>query len=148
MTNHKLTTAVAVAAALAAGAIGAATGSAQSAAPSTLHLVSTTQGRVGFFPHHKRVRQGDRFGFGQKVTGSDSGISRVLCTAIGNQLMCTVQLRLSHGTLTAQGFIPQHSHRNPVAVTGGTGAYDGARGTAFATDVSATKSVIDVSLRP
>jgi hypothetical protein len=145
MSRTKLT--ATVAAALAAAGIAASTGSAQSA-PATLHLVSTQQNGVGFFPHHKRIRQGDRFGFGQRITGSDTGISRVLCTAIGRQLMCSVQIRLARGTLTAQGFVPQHSHRNPVAVTGGTGAYDGARGTALVTDVSATKSVIDLSLRP
>jgi opacity protein-like surface antigen len=144
MSTRKLT--ATTAAALAAAAIAAATGSAQSQVTS-LHLVSTSQNRVGFFPHHKRIRQGDRFGFGQKITGSDTGISRILCTAIGRQLMCTAQLRLAHGNLTAQGFVPQHSNRNPVAITGGTGAYDGARGTALVTDVSANKSTIDVTLR-
>jgi hypothetical protein len=34
----------------------------------------------------------------------------------------------------------------PVAITGGTGAHNGARGTAFATDVSATSSTIDIEL--
>jgi opacity protein-like surface antigen len=137
----------AAAAALAAAAVAATTGSAQSQ-PSTLHFVSTQQNRVGFLPHHKRIRQGDRFGFGQRVTGSDTGVSRVLCTDIGNQLVCTIQLQLAHGTLTAQGVVPQRANRTPVAVTGGTGAYDGARGTALATDVSSRKSVIDVMLRP
>jgi opacity protein-like surface antigen len=145
MSTRKLT--ATAAAALAAAAIAAATGSAQSQVTS-LHLVSTSQSRVGFFPAHKRIRQGDRFGFGQKVTGSDRGISRILCTAIGRQLMCTVQIRLAHGNLTAQGFVPQRANHTPFAITGGTGAYDGARGTALVTDVSSRKSDIDVSLLP
>jgi hypothetical protein len=145
MITRKLIATAAVA--LTAAGAAAATGSAQSA-PATLHLVSATQRSVGFFPHHKRIRQGDRFGFGQAVTGSDRGISRILCTAIGRQLMCTIQLRLAHGDLTAQGFVPEHANHTPFAITGGTGAYDGARGTAFATDVSASRSEIDVSLRP
>jgi hypothetical protein len=145
MSTRKLTAAAAVV--LAAGAIATATGSAQSQVTS-LHLVSTSQSRVGFFPHHKRIRQGDRFGFGQRITGSDTGISRIVCTAIGRQMMCNAQLRLSHGNLTAQGFVPQRSNHTPIAVTGGTGAYDGARGTAFVTDVSASRSDVDVSLVP
>jgi hypothetical protein len=145
MSTRKLIATAAVA--LAAGGPAAATGSAQSQVTS-LRLVSTSQSRVGFFPAHKRIRQGDRLGFGQAITGSDRGISRILCTAIGRQLMCTIQLRLAHGNLTAQGFVPQHANRTPIAITGGTGAYDGARGTAFATDVSGSRSVIEVSLRP
>ncbi len=34
----------------------------------------------------------------------------------------------------------------PMAITGGTGAYDGARCTAVITDDSATKSEVDVHL--
>jgi hypothetical protein len=147
MSTRKLIAIATTAAALAGAGVVAATGSAQSQVTS-LHLVSTSQSRVGFFPAHKRIRQGDRFGFGQTITGSDRGISRILCTAIGRQLMCTVQLRLAHGNLTAQTFLPQHANHTPVAITGGTGAYDGARGTAFVTDVSSRKSQIDVSLRP
>jgi hypothetical protein len=144
MTRGRLTAAVATA--LAAAGIAAAAGSAQSP-PTALHLVSTQQKRVGFVPKHA-PRQGDRFGFGQKISGSDTGVSRVLCTDIGGQLVCTMQLQLSHGTLTAQGIVPERANHTPVAITGGTGAYDGARGTALATDVSAKKSVIDITLRP
>jgi hypothetical protein len=146
MSTRKLIATATTAAALAGAGVVAANGTAQSHVTS-LHLVSTAQSRVGFSPAHKRIRQGDRFGFGQKITGSDRGISRILCTAIGRQLMCTIQLRLAHGNLSAQGFVPQRANHTPVAITGGTGAYDGARGTAFATDLNPRKSEIDVSLR-
>jgi hypothetical protein len=147
MTTRKLIATATTAAALAGAGVVAAAGSAQSQVRS-LHLVSTSQSHVGFLPAHKRIRQGDRFGFGQKITGSDRGISRILCTAIGRQLMCSVQIRLAHGNLTAQGFVPQRASHTPFAITGGTGAYDGARGTAFVTDVNARESNIDVSLLP
>ena len=65
---------------------------------------------------------------------------------MGNGLLCTLQLNLAKGTITAQGVLPQHAKGTPVAITGGTGAYDGARGTALVTDVSSSKTTIDVSL--
>ena len=54
--------------------------------------------------------------------------------------VCNVQLQLAHGTLSAQGAVPQVSDHTPMAIIGGTGAYDGARGTAFVTDTSPTVS--------
>jgi hypothetical protein len=44
--------------------------------------------------------------------------------------------------------LPQTSHNAPIAVVGGTGAYNGARGTAFATDVSSSKTTLVVDLLP
>jgi hypothetical protein len=35
-----------------------------------------------------------------------------------------------------------------VAITGGTGAYDGARGTALVTDTSSSTTTVDVTLLP
>ena len=134
----------AAAAALAAAAVAAAPGSAQTA-PSSLHLVAA-QGHGGFQP--RRPKPGSRFGFVQSISGDDHGTSRGVCTYLGGSpaLLCTLQLDLSKGTITAQGLIPQRSNDTPVAITGGTGAYNGARGTALATDVSASKTTIDVSL--
>jgi hypothetical protein len=135
-------------AAIATAAVIATAGSAQSPAPTSLHLVDTTQKTVGFGPNHK-PRQGDRFGFGNKVTGDDTGFNRGTCTIIGKQTLCTVEVQLSKGTLTAQGFVPAGRANNvPFAITGGTGAYDGARGTALVTDVNSTTSDIQVTLQP
>ena len=67
----------AVAAAIATVAIVAGSGSAQSA-PMSLHLVGKSQNKVGFFPKH-RPHQGDRFGFGDKVSGDDTGTSTSRC---------------------------------------------------------------------
>lgn len=151
----KLLLAATTAAVVATAAILAASGSAQEA-PRSLRLTETVQRGVGFFPKHS-PRQGTRFGFGGKISGDDSGFDRGVCTAIGNLrthnrsakvTLCTVQFELSRGTLSAQGMTPQQSHNTPIAITGGTGAYNGARGTAVITDVSQTKGQITITLLP
>jgi hypothetical protein len=43
---------------------------------------------------------------------------------------------------------PQRSHDTPLAITGGTGAYDGARGTALVIDVGDAKTDVTVTLLP
>jgi hypothetical protein len=135
------------AAALATATVLAASGSAQ-APPSSLHFVSKTQKHVGFFPKHT-LRQGDRLGFGSKISGDDTGFSLAVCTAIGRQgLLCTLQAQLSKGALTAQGLLPERAHDTPIAITGGTGAYDGARGTALVTDVNQHTTKFTVNLLP
>jgi hypothetical protein len=145
MTRLRIILAAAVAA-LATAAVLAASGSAQSA-PATMHLVSKSQPGVGFFPKG-RPRPGDAVGFGDKISGDETGFDRGACTLIGRDLLCTVQVHLSKGTLSAQGLLPQRSHNNPVAIVGGTGAYDGARGTALVTDVDDSTTKIDVALKP
>jgi hypothetical protein len=133
----------AAAAALATAAVVAAPGSAQTG-PATLHFVA--QERGGFMPKHPKP--GSRFGVISSVTGDDHGTSHGVCTYLGGspELLCTLELDLSKGTITAQGMVPQHSHDTPIAITGGTGAYNGARGTALDTDLSASKTSIDIAL--
>jgi hypothetical protein len=143
---------IAAAAALAVGAVIATGGSAQQpTAPTSLHFTSKMQKTVGFGPRGKPV-QGDRFGFGDRVSGDDTGYDRGVCTLVGkSQALCTVTLRLSKGTISAQDIITNiegRSNKAPFAITGGTGAYDGARGTALVTDTSSTSSAIDITLRP
>jgi hypothetical protein len=132
-------------------AVIATSGSAQTAGTTTLHLVDTNQNSIGFFPHHK-PKAGDRFGFGNKTSGDDTGFDRGVCTVIDNgRALCTVQVNLSKGILTAQGFVNTRVERAknaPFVVTGGTGAYDGARGTALVTDVTSKTSKIEVALLP
>jgi hypothetical protein len=140
ITRTAITTGVA---ALATAAALATIGSAQSPAGTTLHLVSKPA-KGGFMP--KRIREGSRFGFVTRVSGDDSGSARDVCTAIGRKALCTLQVQLSKGTLSAQGIVPEHSHDNPVAIIGGTGAYNGARGTGLVTDVTSTKTRVEVQL--
>jgi hypothetical protein len=134
-------------AALITAAVIASAGSAQGN-PHTLNLVATAQKHVGFSPHH-RPRQGDRFGFGDKITGDDTGVDRAVCTSIGKAALCNVQAQLSKGKLSLQGIVPNGRATNlPIAVTGGTGAYDGASGTAIVTQVSHNKTNVTVNLIP
>jgi len=136
----------AAAAAIATAAVLAAGGSAQTP-PTSLHFVSKEQRGVGFFPHH-RPHQGDRCGFGDTITGADTGVDRGVCTLIGKNALCTVQLKLSKGTVSAQGLSSLRRNTNtPFPITGGTGAYNGARGTALVTDTR-TGTEVNVTLLP
>jgi hypothetical protein len=132
----------AVLAAIGAIAIQATAGSAQTT-PKSLHLVAHSLKKVGFFPKHK-PRQGDQFGFGEAISGDDTGFDRGVCTFIGGKTLCNVQAQLSKGTLSLQGFAPEKAQNVPIAVLGGTGDYDGATGTALVTDVN--KSTTDISI--
>lgn len=135
----------ALAAALVTAALVAGTGSAQAPAGITLHLVSKSQKNVGFFPSG-RPHQGQHVGFGDTISGDDTGYDRAACTIVGQSLLCNVQVQLSKGTLSVQGIAPQRANNTPMAITGGTGAYDGARGTALVTD-HANSTDITVTLR-
>ncbi len=145
MTRLSHTAIAAGAAALATAGVLATSGSAQAPSGTTLHLVSKQAKHGAFFPKHG-LRNGDRFGFVDKITGDDSGSSRIVCTDVGNRALCTIVVQLSRGTLTAEGIVPERANNSPVAITGGTGAYNGARGTAFTTDTSSTSSKIDLTL--
>jgi hypothetical protein len=135
--------------AVAAIAVIASAGSAQSPAGTTLNLVSKSENKVGFGPNHA-PRPGDRVGFGSRYTSGETGYDRGICTFVTKaQALCTVEVKLSKGTLTAQGFVTEAKQKdNPFIITGGSGAYDGARGTAFVTDVSDTTTDIRVELLP
>ena len=132
------------AAALATTAVLATSGS---AAPKhhTLHFTSKSQAGVGFFPEGA-PKQGSQLGFGDTITGSDHGTDRGVCTLIGDKMLCNIVVTLSRGTLAVQGLIPEHPHHTPLAVVGGTGAYNGASGTARATEINESTTKIAVSL--
>jgi hypothetical protein len=136
-----------------AAAAFATTGSAQSPTTRSLHLVSTTQPSVGFSPRHE-VRPGDRVGAGDIITGDDTGIDRLTCTVIArHDALCTAVAKLSRGTITAQALVTLTPDPAPAtttyAITGGTGAYEGAGGTAVVTDIAGTeKANIDITLLP
>lgn len=136
----------AVAATIIIVAVITSAGSAKSS-PRTLKLLASAQSDVGFRPDHP-PQQGDRFGGGSKITGSDRGFNRTVCTVIGTNALCTIQLILSRGEISAQGLVPNKTRHSPIAITGGTGVYNGARGTAFATQINPTKTRFTIKLRP
>ncbi len=133
---------VAIVAAVGAIAIQATTGSA-APVPKSLHLVAKSLKKVGFFPKGK-PHQGDTFGFGDKLSGDDTGFDRGVCTLIGGQSLCSIQAQLSKGTLSLQGFVTGKPTNLPIPILGGTGDYDGASGTAVITAVN--KSTTDISI--
>lgn len=126
----------------------AGTGAAQTGG-TELHLVGTSQKTAGFFPKG-RPRPGSQIGFGDKIVGDDSGVSRAVCTIVGGpgDLPCTIWVKLSKGTLEFQGMLPEKARNAPIAVVGGTGRYNGARGTAYATDEGKNKTSVVVDLLP
>src|SRR5262249_22106827 len=137
---------VAVLAALGAIAIQATVGTA-APAPKSLHLVGTSVKKAEFFPKGK-PRNGDRFGFGDKVSGDDTGFNRGVCTFSGGKTLCNVQFQLSKGTLTLQAFVPNGKLNNlPAAVLGGTGEYDAASGPALVTDVSKNTTDLNITFK-
>jgi hypothetical protein len=67
-------------------------------------------------------------------------------TVIGKEAICDIQMNLSQGRLSAQGLVPNETDHTPIPLTGGTGAYDGARGTIVSTQISPTKVQFTVTL--
>jgi hypothetical protein len=55
-------------------------------------------------------------------------------------------MNLSRGRLSAQGLVPNQTDQTPIPVTGGTGAYNGARGTILATQTTPTRVRFTVKL--
>jgi hypothetical protein len=143
LTLRSMLALVAIVAALGAIAIQATAGS---AAPTkkSLHLTATSLKKVGFFPKTK-PRQGDRFGFGDSLSGDDTGFDRGVCTIIGGKSLCNIQVQLAKGTLSLQAFLPQKLTNLPIPILGGTGDYDGATGTAVVTQVSKKTTDINVT---
>jgi hypothetical protein len=136
-------------AAIATIAVVASAGSAQSPSGTTLNLVSKSVNNIGFGPNHA-PRPGDRIGFGSTYSGDQPGYDRGICTFVTkHQALCTVLVKLANGMISAQGFATDAKQVNNIyVITGGTGAYNGARGTATVNDVNATTTNIKVELLP
>ena len=149
--NSKLGIGLSAGLAAAATAAVLASGGAAQTGGTELHFTATSQKSAEFFPKHRSPVPGEALGFGDSITGDDTGTSRAVCTfAAGRSagLPCTIWVKLSKGTLALEAMLPEKSHNTPIAVVGGTGAYNGARGTAYATDLSSSKTNIVVDLLP
>jgi hypothetical protein len=130
--------AVALVAAAALVGVFAASGAARSSqSPRTINF--TLRGTGGFFPpRRKQQPPGTRYGTAVRVAGDDGskGSGDVLCTFIkADDRLCNVQLTLSKGNLALQGIAHGPNVNEPFIVTGGTGAYAVARGSALVNDV-------------
>ena len=87
--------------------------------------------------------------FTDKVTADDGskGHDVGLCTLITkSELLCHSQVILSTGQIAFQGVLHQHDRNTPGSVIGGTGAYDGTRGTATITDINQTTAKVTLKL--
>jgi hypothetical protein len=97
---------------------------------------------------------GDELVFSERLTrrGREVGVSGVVCTTTQvvppyevTMFHCVGTLRLKRGQITLQGLIEVQGEDDPgpfrVAITGGTGAYTGAGGTAVVREVSPNTSV-------
>ena len=113
--------------------------SAQPATSQTLNLTASSQHRV--YPSSFTHKLGEVRGYRGEIAGTDTGTYRATCIWLGNQgekrLDCTVVLRLLGGMLVVHGLVDrpgsprllsQTSSAGQLAITGGTGQYNGARG--------------------
>lgn len=115
-------------------------GAEETGAPASLHLVGkqiTESGPKG------RPHPGSVIVFSGRETGDDTGRSYVQCTLVDRvHGLCHAQFILSRGSISVQTAIPLEDSPKTIvlAITGGTGAYDGARGTAAFTDIGKDKT--------
>jgi hypothetical protein len=143
-----LTLATAAAAAAAAVTVAASPGAKPVAGPQALHLVDkqiTESGPKG------RPGPGSMIVFSGKETGDDSGRSYVHCTLIDSRHgLCLGRFNLSRGTISVETVVPLEGgpKRFSLDITGGTGAYNGARGTATFTDIGKDKTEEIFTLEP
>jgi hypothetical protein len=144
---RRLIFATTVVAAIALAGIIATTGAANpSTRTRTIHL---TLVQTGGFDSPGPPRPGFVHAFTDKITGDDgsTGHDVGLCTLITpRELLCHSQVILTTGQLAFQGILHQHDHNTPGTILGGTGAYNGARGTAHITDLTPTTAKVTINL--
>ena len=112
----------------------------------TIHL---TLVQTGGFDSPGPPRPGFVHAFTDEITGDDgsTGHDVGLCTLItARELLCHSQVILTTGQLAFQGILHQHDHNTPGTILGGTGAYNGARGTAHITDLNPTTAKVTINL--
>lgn len=94
-----------------------------------------------------RASAGDTFAITQPLAqaGQSAGRLRAVCTATGRTVrfdraafLCHVVTNLRDGTISAEGTVRFADGVITAAVTGGTGAYNGARGTFSSRDAQPT----------
>jgi allene oxide cyclase len=155
--DAKRTVTVGIAAALVVAVVSAGAGANAASAtsqPRSLHLVE----RGGTFHVVDAPPKGAdvfRFSPGDVVivtrdlyadTGARRGTLRIVCTAVSADVQqCVGSATLPGGTLEFAG-LSTPSPTTSVAVTGGTGAYDGARGSTLSVDRTGPADVADLTI--
>ena len=94
---------------------------------------------------------GDMFVFTSKLTkhGKKVGHAGVVCTTtsvVREESQCLGTARLRRGQITIQGLLAGERDVFKFAITGGTGAYEGAEGTLVVEVISDTKDILTFHL--
>ena len=144
---------VAAAGALAAALAGGGLAGAQEA-PQVLRLTSVEQscatadnGRRGESLADLDACRGSL----RNADGAPAGRAHWTCVYLGSTRAgsdCSAVVTLSGGTLQAAGVLSHTSRRSEWAITGGTGRYAGARGTATLRQASPTRTRAVITLLP
>ena len=87
---------------------------------------------------------GDSFIFSSELTrnGDKVGHSGVVCTvtsAVMGEFQCLGTAQFRHGSITVQGLVGTQGDPSRLAITGGTGAFEGAEGTLLVRPISDTQ---------
>lgn len=137
----------AVAGIVAAAIGGASLARAGGAASDTTFTLNELQDKISFVnvTHTPQGAPGDELIFRSALTNSGGiriGGLDVVCTlTFGNHLQCLGTYKLPGGTLTGSAVVPNDENSTKpvqVAITGGTGRYDHARGQVTSTPVNST----------
>jgi hypothetical protein len=141
--------AAAVALALAGGGAAGAQDGAQTIALTAVeqHCATADNGRRGDSVGDLLACRGALRG----SSGRKEGRAHWTCIYLGTERAgsdCSAVVNLSGGTLQVAGVLNQIKPKSTWAVTGGTGKYGGARGTAALTQLSAARTAVVVTLLP
>ena len=122
--------------------------------PTTLHLVEKGGG-LRFVDNAPKAKHQYDFSAGDivivtrnlsEVTGKKVGSLRLICVAVSPAVQqCSGTEALAAGTLEVAG-ISAHAPATTVAITGGTGAYAGARGTSVSKDRTGNADIADQTI--
>ena len=134
----------------AAAAVGAVillpgAGSAQTGGGQTIKLVESGNGPFKFIDMPPKVTRkrgpstGDELIFANKLTdasGKAAGTLMATCTFTPRRgtLLCDGVFKLASGTISGTGISSASSRKTTISITGGTGAYEGARGSVTSVD--------------
>ena len=143
-------------AALAVGSIGPATGQVDQRGGDyhhTIRVLSTNTEEGGGDVGEPGESVGDMFAFSSLLTkhGRTVGHTGVACTVTSlerAEAQCVGTASLRRGQITVQGLIGEESDEEEfeLAITGGTGAYEGAEGTLVVRELSETRELLTFHL--
>jgi hypothetical protein len=147
--------AAAVATAAAVALLTAGAGANAQNGPRTIDVISVEQHCGGADNGRRGASLGDldacRGRLRDAAGNAAAGRAHWTCLYLGSTRKgsdCTALVRLRGGTLQAAGVLSHTSPRSVWAITGGTGAYAGARGTIQLRQLSAKRTAATITLLP